>query len=175
MSPEHTKCPQCGTKFPYSKRSQTLAGKLESLFERVGRVVVIGGVALALILVLAGGIYLYRYFSGASQSAEQAAHVETIVNTSFDASVEQPASFQIVVPSGASNARIVGGYKVTSGSLVNLYILDTAQRRQAAKENLGSARLRQPLGPGTYFLQFVPAGGVTAPVKVAAEFYLKYD
>jgi hypothetical protein len=175
MSPEHTKCPQCGTKFPYSKRSQTLAGKLESLFERVGRVVVIGGAALVLILFLAGGVYLYRHFGGASQTADQAAHVETIVNTSFDASSDQPASFQIVVPSGASNARVVGGYKVTSGPTVNFYILDTAQHQQAAKENLGSARLRQPLSPGTYVLRFVPTAGATGPVKVAAEFYLKYD
>lgn len=143
MSPEHTKCPQCGTKFPYSKRSQTLAGKLESLFERVGRVVVIGGAALMLILFLAGGTYLYRYFSGTSQAADQAAHVETIVNSIFDASAEQPASFQITVPQGVTNARVVGGYKVTSGSAVNLYILDAAQRRQAAKENLGSVKLRQ--------------------------------
>ncbi len=137
--------------------------------------VVIDGAALVLILFLAGGIYLYRYFSGASQAADQAAHVETIVNSIFDASAEQPASFQITVPQGASNARVVGGYKVTSGAAVNLYILDTAQRWQAAKENLSSARLRQPLGPGTYFLQFVPVAGSTTPVKVAAEFYLKYD
>lgn len=128
-----------------------------------------------LILFLAGGIYLYRHFGGTSQAADQAAHVETIVNTSFDVSTEQPASFQIIVPSGVANARVVGGYKVTSGAAVNLYVLDTAQRRQVAKENLGSARLRQPLGPGTYFLQFVPTSSATGPIKVAAEFYLKYD
>lgn len=121
MSPEHTKCPQCGTKFPYSKRSKTLAGKLESLFERVGRVVVIGGAALVLILLLAGGIYLYRHFGGTSQVADQAAHVETIVNTSFDVSTEQPASFQIVVPSGASNA----GSSAVTRSLLDLRSIST--------------------------------------------------
>src|SRR2546423_4223909 len=47
MSPDNTKCPQCGSRFPYSKRSKTLAGKLELLSEKVGRVVLIGGVALA--------------------------------------------------------------------------------------------------------------------------------
>jgi hypothetical protein len=171
MSPDNSKCPQCGTKFPYSKRSQTLAGKLELLSEKVGRVILIGGAALALILFLSCGVYLYRHIGGSSQ-ADQAAHAETIVNTSFSASAEQPASFQVIVPSGASNARIVGGYKVTSGSMVNCYILDAGQHLQTAKENLGSARLRQPLSPGAYVLQFVAPGG---SVKVAAEFYLKYD
>jgi len=171
MSPEHMKCPQCGTKFPYSKRNQTLAGRLELLFEKVGRAVVIGGAALALILFLSCGVYLYLHIGGSSQASEQAASTQTIVNQSFDV----PASFEIVVPTSAKNARVVGGYKVTSGSAVNCYILDASQRQQAARENSTSARLRQLLGPGTYRLQFVPTAGATAPVKVAAEFYLKFD
>jgi HNH endonuclease len=174
MSPEHTKCPQCGARFPYSKRNQTLAGKLEILFEKVGRAVVIGGAALVLILFVSCGVYLYhRIVGGSEASAEQAANAQTIVNTSFDVTSDKPASFEVVVPASAKNARVIGGYKVTSGSAVNCYIVDASQRRQAAKENSASARLRQTLGPGTYYLQFVPAAG--APVKVAAEFYLKYD
>lgn len=66
MSPDNSKCPQCGTKFPYSKRSQTLAGKLELLSEKVGRVVLIGGAALVLILFLSCSVYLYRHISGSS-------------------------------------------------------------------------------------------------------------
>src|SRR5437588_7122234 len=171
MSPEHMKCPQCGTKFPYSKRNQTLAGRLELLFEKVGRAVVIGGAALALILFLSCGVYLYLHIGGSSQASEQAASTQTIVNQSFDV----PASFEIVVPASAKNARVVGGYKVTSGSAVNCYILDASQHLQVVKENSTSARLRQLLSPGTYHLQFVPTAGGTAPVKVAAEFYLKFD
>src|SRR5205085_8360105 len=49
MSPDNSKCPQCEMKLPYSKRSQTLAGKLEFLFEKVGRVVVIGAAALVVL------------------------------------------------------------------------------------------------------------------------------
>jgi HNH endonuclease len=174
MSPEHTKCLQCGTKFPYSKRSQTLAGRLEILFERVGRAVVIGGAALVLILFVSCGVYLYhRLASGSTVSAEQANNAQTIVNTSFDVTSDKPASFEIAVPAGAKNARVVGGFKVTSGSAVNCYIIDASKHQQAAKENSASARLRQTLSPGTYYLQFVPAAG--APVKVAAEFYLKFD
>jgi hypothetical protein len=173
MSPEHMKCPQCDTKFPYSKRSQTLAGKFDLLSERVGRAVLIGGAALALILLLSGGVYLYLRVGGEAQVADQAAQVLQIVNTSFDVAPDRPAAFEVVVPSGAKNGRIVGGYKVISGTTVNCFVLDAAQRQKVAKENTGSARLRQPLGPGGYVLQFVAPSG--APVKVAAEFYLKYD
>jgi hypothetical protein len=173
MFPDNAKCPQCGTKFPYSKRSQTLAGKFELLAEKIGRVVLIGGTALTLILLLSCGVYLYQRFSGGAQEADQAARIQEIVNTSFDVTPSQSVAFEVIVPSGAKNARVVGGYKVTSGAVVSCYILDAARRQQAAKENLGSVRLRQPLSPGTYVLQFAaPPGGA---VKVAAEFYLKYD
>ena len=174
MSPEHTKCPQCGTKFPYSKRSKTLAGRLEALFEKIGRAVVIGGAALALILLLSCGVYLYRHIGGGAQAAEQSSNTQTIVNTSFDVTGDKPAAFEIIVPAGAKNARVVGGFKVTSGSNVNCYILDSAQRQQAAKENSASARLRQVLAPGTYRLLFAPSSA-SATAKVAAEFYLKFD
>src|SRR5205085_5557432 len=100
------------------------------------------------------GVYLYhRIAGGSAASAEQAANAQTIVNTSFDVTNDKPASFEIVVPPGAKNARVIGGYKVTSGSAVNCYIVDASQHRQAAKENLASARLRQTLSPGTYYLQ----------------------
>lgn len=173
MSPNHTKCPQCGARFRYSKRANTLAGKIELLSERIGRAVLIGGAALVLLAVLAGGIFVARAVRGGDDSSEQSANIQQVVNTSFDVPAGQPASFQVVVPPGARNARVVGGYKVTSGSKVNLYILDAAQRQQAARENLNSARLRQVLAPGTYVLQFSSVGGT--PVRVAAEFYLKYD
>jgi Zn finger protein HypA/HybF involved in hydrogenase expression len=174
MSPDNTKCPQCGTKFPYSKRSQTLAGRLELLSEKVGRVVLIGGAALVLIGFLSCGVYLYRHLGSNPQASEQSANAQTIVNTSFDVTNDKPANFEIIVPASAKNARVVGGYKVTAGSSVNCYVLDGAQRQQAAKESSASARLRVPLAPGTYYLQFVPALSNTSS-KVAAEFYLKFD
>ncbi len=174
MSPDNAKCPQCGTKFPYSKRSRTLAGKLETLSEKVGRIVLIGGAALALVLVASCGVYLYSRLAGGSQAADQASRVESVVNKIFDVTAGQPASFEIVVPAGAKNARVVGGYKVTEGSSVNCYVLDATQRQQASKESSASARMRVPLAPGTYYLQFVPTLANTSS-KVAAEFYLKFD
>jgi predicted RNA-binding Zn-ribbon protein involved in translation (DUF1610 family) len=174
MSPDNSKCPQCGTKFPYSKRSKTLAGRLEALFEKVGRAVVIGGAALALVLFLSCGVYLYRHIGAGAQAVEQSSNTQTVVNSSFDVTGDKPASFEIVVPAGAKNARVVGGFKVTSGSNVNCYVLDSAQHQQMSKENSASARLRQILAPGTYHLQFAPALANTS-AKVAAEFYLKFD
>lgn len=174
MSPEHTKCSQCGTKFPYSKRSQTLAGKLEILSEKVGRVVLIVGSALALLLVASCGVYLYSRLAGGSSGFEQSVNAQTIVNTSFDVTNDKPASFEIIVPASAKNARVIGGYKVTAGSSVNCYVLDAAQRQQAAKETSVSARMRVSLTPGTYYLRFAPALSNTSST-VAAEFYLKFD
>jgi hypothetical protein len=186
LSPEHSRCTQCGSRFPYSKRSQTLAGKLEDLFHRVGRAVVIGGGALILIALPAGFISVYRYFSRPSQSSDDSAQVQTLINKSFESAAHQPASFQIVVPPGASNARVVGGYKMTSGSGVSCYLLEQSQfqlmssgtqnfQPVLAKQRIASARFRQPLKTGTYYLLFVPESGDGTPVTVAAEFYLKYD
>jgi hypothetical protein len=185
LSPEHARCTQCGARSPYSKHSKTLAGKLEHLFERVGRAVVIGGGALILLLLLLGAVYIYRQVGGSSQAADQAAHVQTVINDSFDAAPNQPASFQITVPPDARNARVVGGYKVTSGLAVSCYVVDASLYQLAAgnskptqaltaKEDSKSSRLKQALSPGTYYLLFFPPGG-TARTTVAAEFYLKYD
>ena len=173
MSPDNTKCPQCDFRFPYSKRGQTLAGKFGLLAEKVGRAVLIGAAGLILLAVFVGGFIVVRAVRGGAESSEEASNVRQIVNTSFDVQPGQAAAYQVVVPPGARNARVVGGFKVISGPKVSCYVLDGAQRRQAAREHTGSARLRQVLSPGTYVLQFVPtnADGVT----VAAEFYLKYD
>jgi hypothetical protein len=185
LSPEHALCTQCGARFPYSKHSQTLAGRLENLFQRVGKVVVVGGGALLLLLLLSGVVYVYRRVGGSSQAAEQSAHVQTVVNDSFTAAPNQPASFQITVPPDARNARVVGGYKVTSGPAVSCYVVDASLYQPSgnsskpvqaltAREDSKSYRLRQALGPGTYYLLFFSPGGA-AGTTVAAEFYLKYD
>lgn len=185
LSPEHARCTQCGARFPYAKHSNTLAGRLENLFQRVGRAVVVGGGALLLLLLLSGGVYVYRRGGDSSQAAEQSAHVQTVVNDSFGAAPDQPASFQITVPPDARNARVVGGFKVTSGPAVSCYVVDASQDQSvsngskptqalAAREGSKSSRLRQTLGPGTYFLLFIPPGG-SSGTTIAAEFYLKYD
>lgn len=184
MSPEGTHCPQCRTRFPYSKRTRTLAGQLEILFQRVGRAVVIGGAALALLIFLSGAFYVYWRVSGAFAGTEQSAHVQTVVNDSFGATRSQPAAFKIIVPPRSSNARVVGGYKVTAGQKINFYVLDGAQYERwsgdtttvstlTKREQSTSVRVRQELQPGIYYLLF--AGSDDAPATVAAEFYLKYD
>ncbi|HEV7892134.1 MAG TPA: HNH endonuclease [Pyrinomonadaceae bacterium] len=184
MSPDNSKCPQCGARFKYSKRSKTLAGRLEILFEKVGRAVIIGGLALVLLLVVVGGFYVVRYFRGDSAS-DQAATVNAIINDSFNVNAGQPSSFKFTVPSGAKNARVVGGFKVTSGAKVNFYVVSEEQMAQwsngsggassvTKREQASSIRVRQALQPGTYFLLFFnvdPSNSVT----VAAEFYSKYD
>lgn len=187
MSPDNWKCPQCGARFPYSKHSQTLAGKLEILFEKVGRVVVIGGAALVALLLLVGGVYVSRAFRSASASSsagEQAANVQTVINDSFTVTPGQPTGFKLIVPGSARNARVVGGFKVTAGGGVNCYVASLVEYERLgqggalssplyAREQTGAARLRQPLTPGTYYLIFTSPDA--QPRTVAAEFYLKFD
>ncbi|MDQ3803560.1 MAG: HNH endonuclease [Acidobacteriota bacterium] len=188
MSPDKSHCTQCGARLAYTKHSETLAGKAEALFQKVGRAVVLGGAAVLLLALLAGGLYVYSYFRGAgsASAADQAASVSTVVNSVFDAPGAQPALFKVVVPPDASNARVVGGYKVTSGPGVNFYIFDSGQYEQwsrgagaagalARRERSTSVRLRQVLSPGTYYLLFAGGDGAAGATKVAAEFYLKYD
>jgi hypothetical protein len=144
------------------------------------------GASAALLLVLVGGFYAYTRIRDTSSDSEQAASITTIINNAFTASAAQPAAFKVAVPPGASNARVVGGYKVTAGRPVSFYILDETQYRRwssgdrgvaAITQRLGlsSVRLRQVLRPGTYYLRFSGTEGVNDASGVAAEFYLKHD
>src|SRR6266404_1264228 len=129
MSPDKSRCSQCETPLMGSKYSRTLKGRLEHLFQRVGLVAVIGG-AVTLVLVFLVSLLLLVYFVHRNGSSDQAGTVSTIVNESFNASFDKPASFKIIVPDGAKNSRVVGGFKVTSGSAVNFYIVSDAQYQQ---------------------------------------------
>ena len=115
---------------------------------------------------------------------DAAGNVNTIVNESFTASFDKPTSFKITFPSGARNSRVVGGFKVTGGAAVNFFIVSDAQFQEwstgAAKASLfqrqqaPTAKIRQLLQPGTYYILFA-APDPNAPVTVAAELYSKYD
>lgn len=185
MSPDKSHCSQCGFRLAFTKYSNTLAGRLENIFHRVGRVVVISGAAAVLLVFLVGGFYVYRSFSSSEADSDQAASVNQIVNNVFDVAPNQPASFRVVIPNGAKNARVVGGFKVTLGTKVNFYVVSEGQLSQSfngganvsslgKREQTGSARVRQVLQPGTYFLLF-SSTDLNSPVRVAAEFYSKYD
>ncbi|HVF86561.1 MAG TPA: HNH endonuclease [Pyrinomonadaceae bacterium] len=185
MSPEKSHCSQCGFRLAYTKYSNTLAGRLENLFQRVGRAVVVVGVVTVLLCFLTGGIYIYRSFGSNSPTSDQAATINQIVNSSFEVASYRPTSFRAIIPDGAKNARIVGGFKVISGTKVNFHIISEEQLDQfstgaanvsslAKREQLASARVRQTMQSGTYYLVFSSADPNTS-VIVAAEFYSKYD
>ena len=188
MSPDKSHCTQCGARLGYAKHSRTLAGRLEHLFQKVGRAVVLGGAVALLLLLVVGGLYVASFFRGAGSGAasDSAATINSIVNNVFDTSTAQPALFKVIVPPEAKNARVVGGYKVTAGTNVNFYILDSNQYEQWAggsknisaltqRERSASARLRQALKPGTYYVVFADTEGPPDATTVAAELYLKYD
>lgn len=185
MSPDKPRCSQCDFRLAYTKHSNTLAGRLENLFQRVGRVVVISSIAAILLLFLLGGFYIFRYLRSDDATSDKAASINMIVNDSFNVSSDQPTSFKVTIPNSAKNARVVGGYKVTSGAKVNFYVVSEGQMGQwsngtvnapslTKREQSASARVRQALQPGTYYLLFSSAN-VSNPVIVAAEFYSKYD
>lgn len=186
MSPDKANCTQCGVRLAHSKYSETFSGRMENLFQRVGRAVVLGGAAVVLLIVLAGGYYAYSRFHASPSEADQASSVSAVVNQALTASAGQPAAFKFTVPPGATNARVVGGYKVTSDQPVNFLILDETQYGHwsggsrdvapvAQRPSSSSIRLRQVLKSGTYYLVFAAPDGAAEATNVAAEFYLKYD
>jgi hypothetical protein len=183
MAPDKSRCSQCETPLIGSKYSRTLKGRLERLFQKVGLVAVIG-VATAALVVFLTGVLLLVYYVHRNESSDQAASVSTVVNNSFTAPFDKPTSFKIIIPSGVKNSRVVGGFKVTSGTSVNFYIVNEGQFEQwssgagkpalTQREQTSSAKIRQPLQPVTYYLLFTSPDPAIA-VTVAAEFYSKYD
>ncbi|HEY6804504.1 MAG TPA: hypothetical protein VI306_13080 [Pyrinomonadaceae bacterium] len=117
-------------------------------------------------------------------NADQAVNVSAIVNQSFIAASDRPATFKITFPNGAKNSRVVGGFKVTSGSAVNFFIVSDVQFQQWAngtaktslfqRQQIPTAKIRQLLGPGTYYVLFT-SPDPNSSVTVAAELYAKYD
>jgi hypothetical protein len=134
------------------------------------------------------GLSLLLYFlhrSGSSdQAGDQAGNVNTIVNDSFNASFDKPVSYKFTFPGGAKNSRVVGGFRVTSGTAVNFFIVSDAQFQQWSsggakptvfqRQQMPTAKIRQLLQPGTYYMLFT-SPDPNSTVTVAAEFYSKYD
>lgn len=185
MPPDKSRCAQCETPLVHTKYSKTLRGRLERLFHRVGIAAVLAVGGFALLLFATAGVFLTYYLVIRDGTrSESAANVNTIVNESFTALPNKPANFKIVIPQGARNSRVVGGFKVTSGSTVNFYIVAehelprwTAGSTAAAiaqREQTNSTKIRQPLPPGTYYLLFASPDPFTS-VTIAAELYSKYD
>lgn len=184
MAPDKSRCSQCETPLLYTKYSKTFRGKLERWIQKVGIAAVIAVAGFALLLFLAGGVLAVFYFTGGGTRSDGAAHVETIVNESVNAAPGNPATFKIVIPRGAKNSRVVGGFKVTSGNTVSFYIVSekefpswtagTSTAAIAQRDQVNSLKIRQLLQPGTYYLVFASFDPFT-PVTVAAELYSKYD
>lgn len=182
-SPDKSHCPQCEAPLIQSKYSKTLKGRAERSLQKVGLITVIGGSA-ALVLLFVIGVSVLLYFVNRSGASDQARSVSTIVNESFNAPFDKPASFKVTFPSGARNSRVVGGFKVTSGVAVNFFIVSDSQFQQWStgvtkpsvlqRQQTPTAKIRQLLAPGTYYILFVSSDPDT-PVTVAAELYAKYD
>jgi hypothetical protein len=184
MTPDKSRCTQCETPLFKTKYSKTFKGRLERLFQKVGIATVIGAAVIALLIFLGGSGLVAFYFLSSNADSDQAATVNTIVNKSFTAAFVPPVSFKVTVPNDAKNARIVGGFKATAGTTVSFYIVSERQFAQWAastakpallrREQTDSARIRQPLQPGIYYLLF-SSPDIYSTVNVAAEFYSKYD
>lgn len=182
-SPDKSHCPQCEAPLVQSKYSKTFKGRAERSLQKVGLITMIGGAATLILLVMIG-LSVLLYFTHYSGPSVQGGNVSTIVNESFSAPFDRPASFKITFPNGAKNSRVVGGFKVTSGAAVNFFIVSDAQFRQwsngAAKASLlqrqqtSTTKIHQLLQPGTYYILFA-APDPNTPVTVAAELYSKYD
>lgn len=182
-SPDKSHCSQCEAPLIQSKYSKTLKGRAERSLQKVGLITVIGGAA-TLIVVVVIGLSLLFYFINRSGSVDAAGNVNTIVNESFSASFDRPAVFKFTFPSSAKNSRVVGGFRVTSGTAINFFIVSEAQFQQWSsgtarpalfhRQQLPTLKVRQQLQPGTYYIVFASSDPNTS-VTVAAELYSKFD
>jgi hypothetical protein len=94
---------------------------------------------------------------------------------------------KFVVPEGAQGARASGGFRVTSGSYVDFYLMRREQYdRYALGESPGvasvvyrdqqwNARVGERLTPGDYYIVFDNRDSETGAQTIAAEFFLTFD
>jgi hypothetical protein len=117
MSPDLSACEICKARLTYSKRTHKYRYGIENVYLRVGRLVVLGASAVVLLFLLTCGIVVVRHFH-TTRSKSDATNVNLVVNDFVTTKRSQPATFKLTVPDGALNARVVGLYKVVSGSSV---------------------------------------------------------
>ncbi|HEV2802580.1 MAG TPA: hypothetical protein VGW12_19060 [Pyrinomonadaceae bacterium] len=91
------------------------------------------------------------------------------------------------VPVGVSAPRVSGGFRVTSGSFVDFYVMNETQFSRFAtgeppdvtstvyRVAQWNARVGERLSPGTYYLVFDARDAGVGAQTVAAEFFVVYD
>jgi hypothetical protein len=96
-------------------------------------------------------------------------------------------ALKFAVPAGAGGARVSGGFRVTSGSSVDFYLMRQEQYDRFAlgespdvasvvyREAQWNARVGERLSPGDYYLVFDNRDSGEGAQTVAAEFFLVYD
>lgn len=176
-SPDKSHCSQCGAKFPYSKYTNTLAGRFEKLSQRVGRAVIIGGAIAALLVILASAITIGRYFRG---GGNRGSNVSGIINQTINVSPNSTYPVQFTIPNDAVSGRVAGGFKVTSGDQVDVLVVDDRQYQGLVNSSpvtpiyetglSNSKKINVKLAPGSYYLVF--SNQSASNVSVAAEFYV---
>jgi hypothetical protein len=90
------------------------------------------------------------------------------------------------VPTGVRDARVSGGFRVTSGSVVDFYVMNESQYGRFAtgappdvtsavyRVEQWNARVGERLSPGTYYLVFDDRDSGLGAQTVAAEFFVLY-
>lgn len=176
-SPDRSHCSQCGAKFPYSKYTNTLAGRFENLSQRIGRAVIIGGSVVILLVILASTIAIGRYFGG---MANRGSNVSGIINQTINVGPNSTYPVQFTIPDDAVSGRVAGGFKVTSGDQVDVLVVDSKQYQNLVNSSQAtliyesglsnSKKINVKLTPGSYYLVFSNQSSTNA--LVAAEFYI---
>lgn len=160
------------------------------------------GVACLLALVAVAAILLSRgYRRQAVYSQTPVATVATPVATPtpaptpFTVSVMDETftleggshrAVNFTVPAGVRDARVSGGFRVTSGSFVDFYVMNESQYDRFAtggppdvtsavyRVEQWNARVGERLSPGTYYLVFDDRDSGVGAQTVAAEFFVVY-
>jgi hypothetical protein len=94
---------------------------------------------------------------------------------------------KFALPAGAGGGRLSGGFRVTSGSYVDFYLMRQEQYYRYAlgespdvasivyREEQWNARVGERLNPGDYYLVFDNRDTATGAQTIAAEFFLVFE
>ncbi|HEV3469087.1 MAG TPA: hypothetical protein VG148_07180 [Pyrinomonadaceae bacterium] len=166
-----------------------------------GRAAVVGLVCLAALAALAAALLLGRRAAAPEQVPHEAAAAATpppatpaptpvtlrIMDEVFKLEEGSHRAVKFSVPAGPAPARVSGGFRVTSGSYVDFYLMSREQYERFAaegepdvtsvvyREGQWNARVGERLPAGEYYLVFDNYDSDDGAQTVAAEFVLVFD
>lgn len=108
----------------------------------------------------------------------------SIINEIFELSSAENRDITFTVPYSCRNPRVMGGFVVTNGGTIDLYLMTTAQFRENGNttgtslkwiREKNNSKLNHSVSSGDYYITFVGWNVDGRTKTVAAEFYVECD